>query len=84
MIPMIQNPEPHLEAADSALLLDTIVHHEQLIAQHMETAADRHLHAQEAEALITPPTLSPEDFDDLRSRFVFVLEVACELASRGD
>ncbi len=79
---MIKNPEPHLETADSDLLRETILHHEHLIAQHMEIAAGRHLDGRQADPVAAPPELSPEEFDDLENRFVFVLEVACELASR--
>jgi|SoimicmetaTmtHAB_FD_contig_61_77230_length_2751_multi_2_in_0_out_0_3 hypothetical protein len=75
---------PHLETADSGLLQDTILHHDELIARLMDTAATRY--DELAPSVADPPSpaalLSSAQLDDLGERFIFVLEVACELGSR--
>jgi hypothetical protein len=74
----------HLEAADSDLLRDTIRHHDEQIAHLIETAADRHRELRRSPTDPPSPSLllSPHQLDALTERFTFVLEVACELASR--
>jgi hypothetical protein len=72
----VNHTPPHIEAADSDLLRDTVRHHDELIARLMETAADRH------DPLSPSLLLAPAQLESLQERFIFVLEVACELGSR--
>lgn len=71
---------PHIEATDSDVLRDTIHHHDVLIGEVMETAADRY--QQRRSAGSSPLELDPIELDDLVYRFLLVLTVACELAAR--
>jgi hypothetical protein len=75
---------PHLEAADSDLLRDTIRHHDQLIGPVMGAAAERHrkLHRAPGDPLSPLLLVSPMELEGMTRRFMLILEVACELASR--
>jgi len=67
---------PHIEATDADVLRDTIRHHDALIGEVMEAAADRYRQrGPEAQ-------LDAAQLDELIYRFLLVLTVACELSSR--
>lgn len=75
---------PHIEATDSNVLRDTIHHHDVLIGEAMEAATDRYQQPRSAASsdLDSSLPLDPIELDDLTYRFLLVLTVACELASR--
>jgi hypothetical protein len=75
---------PHIEATDSDVLRDTIRHHDVLIGEAMEAAADRYQQRRKAglPGLDSSLPLAPTELDDLVYRFLLVLTVACELAAR--
>ena len=80
----VKHTPSHLEAADSDLLRDTIRHHDELIGHLMDTAAERHHELSRTSADPPAPSLllAPAQLESLQRRFIFVLEVACELWSR--
>jgi hypothetical protein len=80
----VNHTPPHIEWADSDLLRDTVRHHDELIARLMDTAAARYdeLSRLPGDPLSPPLLLSPAQLESLQERFIFVLEVACELGSR--
>jgi hypothetical protein len=80
----VSHTPPHIEAADSDLLRDTVRHHDEVIVRLMETAADRHnaLSRLPGDPLSPSLLLAPSQLESLQERFIFVLEVACELGSR--
>ncbi|HET7379937.1 MAG TPA: hypothetical protein VFJ24_07850 [Gaiellales bacterium] len=75
---------PHIEATDSNVLRDTIHHHDVLIGEAMEVAADRYQQRRNSASsdLDSSQPLDPSELDDVIYRFLLVLTIACELASR--
>ena len=72
---------PHLEAADSDLLRDTIrTFDDQLIGPLLGAAAERHrkLHRAPGDPLSPLLLVSPEELEGMTRRFMLILEVACE------